>query len=304
MSLTSILELDQEIFLQLDFLDLLNASKISKYYYYIVCIELFYKSKLRPWFDIIPILPKSMRYKTLYFMAIKKSDEDLLSFAAKYNAAPLVRKLMNENIPVSDHVIIDAAKGGSVEIFQELWKFWGLTHKHTNILFGDSGAIVSAAAAGKFELLSMILHIAINDGNPTHHLSTLKQALNMSCRNSYYDISQLLLLYIKDPESTIQGFLNATSNGYIDIMALIISKGLDINYMDPQWISRPRVIDTALTYASLNGHTNAVKFLLNCRNGNYMCDLKSAMNAAAENDRCDIVKILQEELDYRDIIDS
>ncbi len=301
MSLTSILELDQEVLLRLDSLDLLNASKISKYYYYTVCTELFYQSKLRPWFEI-HVKTTNTLHKSNYFIAVKKSDSDLLIWALNNCAIPLVRKLLNTTVEIKEETILAAAKCEYVKIFKQLWSLW-ITDINVYIeahkfepLFGATGALAIAASNNKIHTVKYILSLnevhnfTSNWTNAKKIYTSLHQALNIASRNGNFEIVELLLPYSRDSRNYRQPFLYASANGHVEIMKLLVNHGLNINIVDYTWAASAKIFEAALLCSAANGKAKAVEFLL--ENRTIDCNITLALDSAINNEHWEVVEIL------------
>lgn len=87
---------------------------------------------------------------------------------------------------------------------------------------------------------------------------TQETALTLACCGGFLEVAQYLYVHKADIElGASTPLMEAAQEGHIDIVKFLIGKGANIHAVT-------NTMDTALTYASANGHTTIAELLISC----------------------------------------
>ncbi|KAJ6541617.1 ankyrin repeat-containing domain protein [Mycena capillaripes] len=215
-----------------------------------------------------------------------------LHLAAENGHGEIVHLLLSRGITMNDSTVKAAfaaeriLAGSSIPVFQAFndASNWGINDP---ISIGGGTPLQMAVWCSHMELAQWILdHGAdVND----HALFFGWTTLATACRDSSLAMVELLL----DNGATISdsgAMYGAAGNGRVDVLALLLDRGADINETPTNsWIRREPRISTPLHAALQNQHRTVVKFLLDRGADTSIknVDGKSVLQAAQENELVD-----------------
>ena len=223
-----------------------------------------------------------------------KYFRSMLQAASKARQVAIVQYLVTQNphFKIDRETGLAIATGGSVEIYEELYK---LDPEVVNLHFGHTGDPVTVAVqTGNLPVLAFLLDKKAdpNAGRFSSRLSPI--ALAAMC--STEEIVILLVRHVAQLAAS-NALQAAISFGRLDLVRCLLLLGANANDT-PDYVHHPKLfenLETPLHTAVRVGNIEAAKLLLDHGANPVLTDSngKSVIGMAQENGRADIIELLR-----------